>query len=137
MTKELNIYKEGVIQCVRFSTSKGLLTIEDLNVLPLTSKTNKVNLNSIYVDLQEQLEGNKTNGLVSTPNAADKLLELKAAIVKDIFETRRDEANKATEAKVKSSKLAKIRALREKKADDSLENMTEEELEALEKELMS
>jgi hypothetical protein len=94
-----NIYKTGMKLKLRFETSRGQLTIEQLFDLPLISKT-KVSLNDVAVTISDSITDKKDFVGVGANN--NKIAELKLEIVKDIIETKKLEneikANKAKNA---------------------------------------
>lgn len=128
------MYKEGLKAGVRFTTSKGELTIE--NLLMLTPSQSNVDfLDSIAVKLDLEYENSKGKSFVVKKTTKDKSIKLKLDIVLDILndmvetiESERTEASKKEDLQ----DLLAIKAERDKKA--KLE-MSDEELERRIKEL--
>lgn len=120
---------------IRFETSRGLLSTEDLWDLPLVSPTGKsVNLDSIAIALHRETRDTAETISFVTPsveNGRAAELSLKFEIVKHIIAVRvaeRDEAAARTERKEKKQRLLELIA---KKQDMELEGKSVDELRAL------
>jgi hypothetical protein len=106
-------------------TFKGMLSVEDLWDLSVRE------LDTIYKGLNSQLKQVKEESLLDTKTAADKELEAKIEIIKYIVKTKQDELNDKLQAKAKRERNDKIKEILAKKQDESLENMSEEDLKKL------
>lgn len=126
-----NLFEQAVRQKLRFESSAGLLSVEDLWSLPLES-ANKPNLDAIAVELNRQLKGTDES-FVST-GKKNKVLDLKFEIVKYIIEVRVAENNAILEESARLAKRTKLAELIARKQDQSLENMSLEELIKLQEE---
>lgn len=85
----MNIFEEASRQKLRFPSPKGLLTVEDLWDLPLTSNTGKANLDWIACTLHAELENQpKTSFVVKNTSPIDKLGKLSLDVVVHIIEVR-------------------------------------------------
>lgn len=118
---------------LRFDSVKGLLSVEELWDLPLTSTTNRANLDSIAISLHRQTrDAADTVSFVApteSPNNASLLLGFE--IVKHIIRVRvaeRDEANAATARREKKQRLLELIAAKE---DEALGQKSVDELRAL------
>ena len=101
-------------QKLRFESSKGLLTVEDLWDLPLTS-INKVNLDDLARDLFQQLK-NENVSFVAPAKASDTTLQLKFDLVKHVIDVKiaeRDVAAVAARNREKKQLLLSIIAQKE------------------------
>lgn len=119
-----NIFKYAAKKALRFPYYKGMITVEDLFNIDMTD------LDFIYKSLKKQQKTSNEESLINDKTPEDKALEVKLAIVKEIFEDKKiaaDKAKKAAENKAKNQKILEILA---KKENEALENMTEEELKA-------
>lgn len=108
---------------LRFATAKGLLPVEDLWALPLTSE-DKVNLDFIAVDLHEQIDKEGSKSFVVKKKSTTEVLQLKFDIVKHMIDVRMaEDADKklAADKKAQKDKLLEIIA---RKQDASLEEMS-------------
>lgn len=120
-----NLFEQATRQKLRFESVAGLLSVEDLWVLPLES-ANKPNLDAIAVELNRQLKGTDES-FVST-GKKNKVLDLKFEIVKYIIEVRVAENTARLEESARLAKRTKLAELIARKQDQSLENMSLEEL---------
>jgi hypothetical protein len=116
---------------LRFTSHKGDLTVEDLWDLPLTSATGKPNLDSIAVDLFNQVKETATVSFVNTPAKADETVQLKLDIAKHIIETRLVENATRNAAAANAEKKQNLLALISKKENEHLEGQSLEELRAM------
>lgn len=126
-----NLFEQATRQKLRFESTAGLLSVEDLWVLPLES-ANKPNLDAIAVELNRQLKGTDES-FVST-GKKNKVLDLKFEIVKYIIEVRVAENTARLEESARLAKRTKLAELIARKQDQSLENMSLEELIKLQEE---
>lgn len=104
---------------------KGLLTTEDLFDLTLKE------LDSIYIGLSTELKKVENVGLLSVENKDTQTLKNKMEIVQFIFITKKDAIESDRLAKENKAKKQQIMELIEKKRVDSLQNMSEAELQEL------
>lgn len=125
----MNEFLEGTRHKVRFATTLGMLTIEDLWDLPLTSKKG-VSLDGLAVRLSKTLR-EQTESFVDASTEGNEELTLQFAIVKQIIDIRLAERDAAKAAKEKAEKKQKILAILERKQDMALENASAEELQAI------
>ena len=104
---------------------KGMVQVEDLFDLSLTA------LDEVYKNLAKQVKKSEEESLLKVATTADEELEIKLAIVKEIFIEKQAalEAKKAeAEKKAFNQKIAGIIA---QKKEAELQNMSVEELEKL------
>lgn len=119
---------------VRFSSSLGQLSVEDLWDLPLSTRSdNRVSLDAIAIYLHKQTRDTAEMISFVTP-AADTgniELQLKFEIVKHVIAVRvaeRDALKAASDRREKKQRLLELIA---KKEDQSLEEKTVDELRVL------
>ena len=115
---------------LRFQTSKGLLTVEDLFDLPLTSQTGKANLNGIAVALHNKLRVDLSVSFVE-PAKANEADEVAFEIVKHIITTKIAERDAAAAAAAKKEAKQKIMALIDQKQNEALGAKSLDELQEL------
>ena len=113
---------------IRFETSKGNLTVEDLWDLPLTSNTGKANLDDIARGLHSQLKEADEISFVNPVVSSNDNLKLGFEIVKHVISVRLDEANKRANEAAAKEKKQKIMAIIDQKQDAALSAMSVEEL---------
>lgn len=115
-------YKEAVKQKLRFQTSKGLLTLEQLFDLSLTD------LDSLAVTLQDAYENSKGKSFLEKKTLKDKGLKLQFDIVLDVLNTKAeelDEAKTAAENKAHNAEILELIADKQKalKAGKSIKQL--------------
>ena len=121
------IYKQGMKAKVRFESTVGLLTTEQLWDLPLLHKT-KANLNDVAIRVSADIK--TTEDFVGTVVGIDAIAELKLEIVKDIIATKKlDMTSKINKAK-SDAEVNKLEELIAAKKDETLQELSLEELEA-------
>jgi hypothetical protein len=116
-------------QKLRFDSPKGLLSVEDLWDLPLTSTTGRANLDEIALSLHKRLRNTAdVVSFVDEQAKTDPVSQLKFDIVKHVIETRKKENADALAAKNKAETKQRLLEVLAKKRDSSLEAMSEEDL---------
>ena len=122
------MYKKAVRSKLRFQTTKGLLTVEQLWDLTL------VDLAKAAKGLSEILKSTKGNDDLSFIDQTEEpnvVAQLQFDIVKDIYKTKQDEANFRKEEREVKAYNQKIIDLISEKKDESLKSLSVEELEKL------
>ena len=119
---------------IRFETSKGLLSVEDLWDLPLTSDNGRPNLDDIAKGIYKAMkEGEEVSFVKSNAasNAAFNVLKTKFDIVKYIIDVKLAEAEAAKKAKEIKARNQRILGLIAQKEDEALASKSKEELLAM------
>ena len=116
---------------LRFDTNKGLLSVEDLWDLPLTSNTGRPNLDDIARELDAQLKSISTVSFVDTSKKADTTLQLKFDLVKAIIDTRLAENTATATIRANQEKKQQILAIMAEKETDGLKGKSLDELNAI------
>lgn len=118
---------------LRFDTPRGQLTVEDLWDLPLTSTTNKPNLDEVAKSLHRELRATAEATSFVTPAAPSHTdtLQLGFDIVKHVIDVRIAERDKALEATKRRETKQKILEIVAAKEDESLRGKSLEELKAM------
>lgn len=128
-----NLILKAVRNKFRFESKAGLLSVEQLFDLPLTSNT-KANLQDTAREISRQLREVEED-FVGKKAEADQLLQDKLEIVKGVIEIRQAEAQAKAERDKKSEQRQKLSELIERKRDSELEGKSLEELQELLKSL--
>lgn len=118
---------------LRFETSKGVISTEDLWDLPLTSETFKVNLDDIARGLFRKLKESEEISFVKKDKKKDDSiseLQLKLDVVKAVIDTISLEREEASKAREKSEKRQQIMALIQQKENEKLTGLNIEDLRA-------
>lgn len=126
----MDIFEQATRTKLRFQTSKGMLTVEDLWDVPLQSKTSGINLDDIARRLSRELKEQATESFVDKPAKTDSATALAFDVVKHIIGVRlveRDAAALAAANKEKKQKLLEILA---RKEDEGLSALSADELRA-------
>lgn len=131
-----NIYKEALLNRVRFSTNVGLLTLEEVMDLPLTSESG-LSVDSLAVDLVNKLK-NENKEIVSLVNEDKEDIEryvdeLKLEVLKDIIEYKKALIEEKRKAQAENSEKRRIMEALARKKEDKYNDMSIEELEELSK----
>jgi hypothetical protein len=120
---------------LRFTTSKGHLTAEDLFDLPLTSQTGKTNLDDLAKGLYHRLKNEEEVSFVESNPKEDSYDRVCLEIVKAVIAIKIDERKAASAAAEKAATRQKIMALMDQKKDAALSEKSLEELTELLKSL--
>lgn len=113
---------------LRFSTQKGLVTVEDLWDLPLSSTTNNAaNLDDIAKDLFTQLKDTSIS-FVKKEQKCSEVIKLKFDVVKHVIDTKLAEQEAAEVKAVNKEKKQQLLALIAQKENDKLAGTSLEEL---------
>lgn len=119
---------------LRFNTTQGLISVEDLWDIPLTSKTGKANLDDIARSLNKSLK-TADDDTVSFVNKSQKtgtsqveLDQLRFELVKYVIGVRLEENEKRANAQANAEKRQRILQIMEERQENSLRNASDEEL---------
>ena len=124
------MFEKATREKTRFNSVQGMLTVEQLWDLPLTTTRNNVaSLNALAIDIQKEINGSSEITFVkSNGNTGNVELKDKLAILVHIIEVRENENQAALDAKAIKSKKAVLEELIAKKTDEALGNKSIEEL---------
>ena len=121
------MYKQASRVKLRFNTSVGILTVEQL------WKADTEVVISLEEDLQQQLEQvgktSRRNSKVKTKEVEE--LELRLSIVSDVLDTKEKEGKELQSAGEVKQHNQKILSLIAEKQEEGLKNMSVEDLEKL------
>lgn len=128
-----NIFEEATRQGLRYETSKGSLSVEDLWNLPLTSNiAAKPNLDDIAKVLYKNLKDTSNEVSFVTPAVKSNYAQqLKFDIVKHIIDVLVAERNAKAEATARREKKQELLALIAQKETEHLSGQSLEELRKL------
>lgn len=115
---------------LRFETPKGLITVEDLWDLPLTSNTGKANLDDIATSLHHALKNDNISFVVKEQKP-DEVAQIKFDIVIHIINTRISENDAANLARVNREKKQQILAIINQKESETLASSSIDDLRKL------
>ena len=123
MTTQVNLFEIASRAKYRFASPRGSLTVEDLWMLPL--KTGEVNLNSIALQLDKDMQQVSKSDEVSVEN---QTLKNKFDIVLHVINVKKEEQKVKEEREANKSKLALLKAEQAKRQQDKLLSGSDEEL---------
>ena len=112
---------------VRFVTSKGNLTVEDLWDLPLTSPKGP-SLDELAIALNRKIKETSEESFVVKKTTANTRLNLMFDIVKHVIETKMEEAEAAQKRAIKKQQKEKLMGILEEKEDAALRSKDPAEL---------
>ena len=121
----MDIFKKAAQQKLRFSTSRGTLTAEQLFDLPLTE------LDKLAVELESSYEESKGKSFLKKRTTKDVTIKLQFDIVLDVLQTKVGEAEAAQELKDTKEHNQKILTLISEKKDGELKGKSIKQLEAM------
>jgi hypothetical protein len=116
---------------LRFESPAGMLSVEDLWDLPLTSNTGKASLDAIARDLNRKLKQEEDVSFVVKTPKHDEGTQLKFELAKYIIDVRLEENERAAQAKANKEKKQQILALVAQKELEALGSSSLEDLRKL------
>lgn len=126
------MFEKATRMKLRFTTSVGLLSVEDIWDLPLvTRRKNASCLDDLAKTLNKELKNSGEESFVLKRTNPNKELQLKFEIVKYIIGVKLAEREVVDNAKKTKEKKEQIMALIAEKKTESLKGKSVEELEAL------
>lgn len=124
----MNIFELASRKSLRYSTTKGQLSVDNLWQLPLVGGS--LNLDNIAVELHKEIEQTTTTSFVnrvSNPELDDNKLRME--IVLHVIKSKQDEQDAKVAKKAIESEKAKLQSLIDSKKDEALSSLSIEELE--------
>lgn len=122
---EANIWKYAAKNKLVFATNKGTLNASDLFDLKIED------LDKIYANLKKQEDNQNTYTLLDTKKKENADLEIKIALVKEVFDDKIAAKEAAEKAAQTREQNRKIKDIIERKKDQELEGKSIEELEKM------
>jgi hypothetical protein len=116
------MYKEATRKQLRFTTTKGSLSIEQLWSLSIDE------LDKLAVKLESEYENSKEKSFVIKRTSKNKDIKLAFDIVLDVLNTKVEEAEEAKAAAERKANNEKIFEIIESKEQKNLENLSIAEL---------
>lgn len=115
---------------LRFQTTRGSITVEDLWDLPLSSTTGKVNLDQLAVNAFNAIEKAPQFSFVKAVTKGDDINELRLEILKYVISVKQTENSAKLQANARAAEKQKLLELLQRKQEDKLGELSEEELKA-------
>ena len=127
----MNIFEQATRAKIRYHSPNGLIGVEDLWDLPLTSNTGRINLDDIAGALDAELKSSTRTSFVWQETTKNDRLRLMFDVVIHIINTKISEAKAADQYRLAREKKQKIMAIIEQKSDMRLADSSLEELQAM------
>lgn len=126
----MDIYKEAVIQKLRFNLASGVKTVEQVATLTKNQIAEELR------ELQSNMPKSDDLDFLDEKNKVDPMQELRFKILKDLYLTKKDEEIKKLEEKDKKKQKEEFaRYVMQRKTEENLENLNKIPVEELEKRL--
>lgn len=127
----MNIFERASRGKLRFESSVGDLTAEQLWDLPLTAKGDRPDLDKLARGVNSELKGLEEGSFVQiTPDPRKTELELKLEILKHVIESKLADKARAEKAAENAERKRRLMAILATKEDEALAGKTKEEIEA-------
>ena len=115
------MFKQAAKMKLRFSSIKGLLSVEDLFDLPLnTTRQGVVSLNGLAISVHKCLQEASDISFVDDERVVDVTMNLRMDILKEIIKVKKEENVSKLAAKDKADKKKRLLELINSKQDEEL-----------------
>lgn len=121
----MDIFKQAAQEKLRFATSRGSLTAEQLFDLSISE------LDALAVSLETSHEQSSKKSFVRKTSGKDKTSKLRFDVALDVLNTKVAEEKELSERKKRRDKRAQILNLIAEKQDEGLKNKSLKQLQAL------
>lgn len=125
------MFEEASKLKLRFNTSKGTVTVEDLWDMPLTSRKAGVSLDDLAKAYNKAVKDSGEESFVVKKSSTNTVLNLQFDIIKHVIAVKLNEAETKSKAAEKKAQKDKILQIIADKQDESLKGKTLEELESM------
>ena len=125
----MELYKYALQKKLRFPSSRGELTVEQLFDLPLIA-ANNFSLDAVAKRIHADLKAAGEESFVEVSNPQKRVLEIQLDIVKDVIATKQAENAAALARTKKREERRKILEAMENKKDEALSKASLKTLEA-------
>ena len=126
----MSLFEQAARKKIRFETSAGVWTVEDLWDMPLEKRGRLANLNDLAIGLHNELQATQVS-FVTPVTEKNSDIQLKFDLVKHVIDTRLAENTAAAARVAKAQEKQKLLAILARKKEGDLEGKTVEELEAM------
>lgn len=120
---------------LRYQTSRGMLSVEDLWDVPLIARSNGLSLDNIARDLNKQVKESGEESFVVKKSESDATLVLMFNIVKHIIEFKLTEAENNEQSIINIARRKQILKLIADKNEEGLKAKSVDELKEMLKEV--
>ena len=130
---EINLFEQAARQKLRFASTRGSLSVEDLWDLPLSK--GQVNLNDLAVGISRSLKDVAEESFVPAAKKADnaetKRLQLQLDLLKHVIGIKLEEQDARAKAQERAAKRQELMDALEEAQRGALKSKTPEELQAM------
>lgn len=119
---EINMFEEASRQKLRFQTTAGLISTEDLWDLTLKK------LDDIAVAINEKISATAKSSFLTPKSSPNETMSLALSILIHIITVKQEDAKKSKDAAERRAQRAKLLEMVEKKKDSELEGLSVEDL---------
>ena len=123
----MNIFAQATKEKLRFESSKGNLSVEDLWELPLQSQTGKPNLDDIYKSVKRELDKDQEESYVNKATSSP-INDLRLEVVKSVIDTKMQENEAAKNAVQIKQRKEYLRNLLHEKQNEKDSKMSEAQI---------
>lgn len=127
---EQNLIELAVRKKLRFESTKGHLTVEQLFDLPFNSKSG-CDLQNVATVCNEEVKACGEVDFVGTAKPVAKTAQLKLDVVKYVIATKQNEHAVALSENQKAAEKQRLMGLLSRKKDEELEGKSAEEIQAM------
>lgn len=118
----MSIFEKATRQKLRFETSVGYVSIEDLWDLPLSK------LNDVAKKLNKDIKNEEEEDFLEETSKEDTTIRLKFDVVLHILQVKKKERDERKEAQERKAKKQRLLEVLERKEDEALEGLSKEEI---------
>jgi hypothetical protein len=122
------MFEQATRQKFRFESVKGLLSVEDLWDLPLSSNVGKASLDEVAKSIYQKVQSADNVSFVKKTTDVNAVEVMKLDIVKHIIAIRIKEQEEAATARENKAKKDRILAIMADKQDENLRNASLDDL---------
>lgn len=127
----MNIFERAIRNKLRFSSSVGDITAEQVFDLPLTAKGEKPSLDVLARAVHSELKAmDEVSFVDEKPNPRKIELELQLDILKHVIESKKADRDAAAKRVENEERRKRLLAALANKQDAALANMSQEEIKA-------
>lgn len=125
-----SIFEKASKQKLRFETSKGFISTEQLWDLPLQSNTGKVNLDDLAKEVSAKLNESEVESFVTKGKASNTDDKLRLDILKHVIDVRVTEKEALSNQRANAERKRLLLDVLAEKRAANLASLTEEQIQA-------
>lgn len=126
----VSIFEKASKQKLRFETSKGFISTEQLWDLPLQSNTGKVNLDDLAKEVSAKLKESEVESFVTKGKASNTDDKLRLDILKHVIDVRVTEKEALSNQRANAERKRLLLDVLAEKRAANLASLTEEQIQA-------